>query len=535
MGRRSAFANGLLAVLLVLPATLPYLNHFLVPHGDRAWPTGLVFLDAPYYLANLREHFDTGTFRWLYANGHDWTYDTEHIYFQPWALLVAVGWQISGLSDPLAAWVVFWAASALVCCAVIIALFTRVNGLRRLRDHVLLVAFAWGGGLFALAGATVSLLDAGNLDGTLRFDPVGGWWALNLGRNLVYPHEAFLHALFLGALLTALNGRRGTTVLLALVLSFSHPWTGIQLPLVLLAWVGVEWLASRRSAWLGFGAAVAGVAAVHILYYKVFLGFFPRHRVVESQMSTMHWVYGIDTQLLAFGVVGAAALWCVRSRDAARAHLIRSANRLFASLALVTLALTNHDLVVSNPIQPLHFDRGYVYTGLFLFGLPAFHAAADAIGRLRPVVATLLASLAMGVVLSDNVAFFGAYLVKPADRARYGFKLTDDERAVMRALDDPELRGATVICSSPEFEFLVPVMTPLRAWASLNHAIPDNAQRQAELTRFWSAGAMPTEWSNRRLIFVFERGAASEAARAAIAATGATRRGAWPSYEMWYR
>lgn len=247
MSRPSAVARWVIAAILLVPAALPYANHYFVPDGPRVWPTGFIFQDARDYAANLREHFDTGRFRWLYANGHDWTYDTEHIYFQPWSLAVAVLWQVSGRPDPGLAWVLWGLLAGWVCCRAIVALIEQATGLRSKVDYRLLVVLAWGGGL----------------------------------------------------------------------------------------------------------------------------------------MAAMNWVYHADTMLLAFCLAGAAALWCLRTRALARAHLSSPANRLWLCPAVITLALTNHDLVVSNPIQPLHFDRGYVLTGLCLLGLPAFRALFEWLDAVR--------------------------------------------------------------------------------------------------------------------------------------------------------
>jgi hypothetical protein len=79
--------------------------------------------------------------------------------------------------------------------------------------------------------------------GALRFSAstrTRGSGSLNLGRNMIYPTEAFYHALFLASIVCILRNRLALALALAFLLSVSHPFTGLELLAILLAWSFVE-------------------------------------------------------------------------------------------------------------------------------------------------------------------------------------------------------------------------------------------------------------------------------------------------------
>jgi hypothetical protein len=42
----------------------------------------------------------------------------------------------------------------------------------------------------------------------LDYDPFGGFWFLNVGRNLIFTTEAFYHLIFLGGVLLVVRTQR---------------------------------------------------------------------------------------------------------------------------------------------------------------------------------------------------------------------------------------------------------------------------------------------------------------------------------------
>src|SRR6266704_3622578 len=60
-------------------------------------------------------------------------------------------------------------------------------------------------------------------------------------------------------------------------------------------------------------------------------------------------------------------VWPIRRFALAKEFFRIPRNRLLAIWALVAFILANHEFAI-RPIQPLHFDRGYIWIPLFLMG-----------------------------------------------------------------------------------------------------------------------------------------------------------------------
>lgn len=117
----------LLSLGLFAPALFPYAVHFAYqPPGRLA--TGFVDYDLPYYMANAREHFDNGKFRFFYSNPYDASYESSAIYAQPMTLGLATFMHLTGLA-PNVVFLLFELVAGWVCARVAVALYTEVVGL----------------------------------------------------------------------------------------------------------------------------------------------------------------------------------------------------------------------------------------------------------------------------------------------------------------------------------------------------------------------------------------------------------------------
>src|SRR5262245_37774977 len=74
----------LISLALASPVLLLYLSHFASPSAGSS--TGFVQGDMPTYLANAREHFDSGRFQFFFSNPYELRYDAPAIYVQPMSL-----------------------------------------------------------------------------------------------------------------------------------------------------------------------------------------------------------------------------------------------------------------------------------------------------------------------------------------------------------------------------------------------------------------------------------------------------------------
>ena len=87
----------LLSLVLFTPAWIPYASHFAFQKPGRL-PTGFVDYDMPYYMANAREHFDAGQFRFFYSNPYDPNYASPAIYVQPMTLVLGTLMHLTGIA-----------------------------------------------------------------------------------------------------------------------------------------------------------------------------------------------------------------------------------------------------------------------------------------------------------------------------------------------------------------------------------------------------------------------------------------------------
>jgi hypothetical protein len=168
-------------------------------------------------------------------------------------------------------------------------------------------------------------------------------------------------------------------------------------------------------------------------------------------------------------------------------------------MAAGSLVLANHELFIA-PHQPLHFTRGYIWTPLFLLGLPALQRVLAWLARrLRGAVALVTA-----LFLLDNSAWVSIQLLTNVKGAGYQLDLTNDQRAALQRLQEPALADHLLVADDRAFAILAVVYTPLRPWASHIASTPYANQRLAEIEAWVSEGVEVAAWRERPVIFVRE-------------------------------
>ena len=513
-----------LATVLALPAFLPLVAHYVGFAVAGLRPTGFMMYDAPYYVANARELFDSGQFGLVYSNPFSYDYASPRIYFQPLTLVLGILLRMSG-GDPGVVFAAVGVVAAIVCGRVAVALFDRFGDRRAPGGLTTFVAFFWGGGLVVLAAtafvALVLAADAGRSGFDIAawwsfirvVDPAGGWWFLNFGRNLVLPTEAVYHALFFGGVVLILARRFVAAAAVAAVLSLSHPFTGLQFLAIVGGWALLESSLRSRVVPPWFLACIIALGVLHAGYYLVFLPRFPEHRQLQAQW-TLAWNLTIPEIVLAYGMVAPFALWSMGTRERLRRVISQWPNRLLLVWLVASLALENHELFIRNAVQPIHFTRGYSWVALFLLGLPAI---AELFRRTRVSGHRALAWLAPAVVatvfLADNAVWLGATATQslglslgrtlPADPSRAGYGLSQDQIQVLSFMNDPGVRGSVVLSEDLDLGYLATVYSPLRSWRSHYANTPWNRERLNELRTFFANGQVVDAWRHLPMVVVF--------------------------------
>ncbi len=482
--------RALMALLLLLPWSLFYWAHYH-PKDARLRPTGFVQYDQPYYMANARQYLDGATDGLRYALPFSPAAEAEPIHFQPQTLLLAALWRITG-ADPGSLFVAFGALAALLCVLLALRVLDRAIGTGA--SPLLAILFIWGGGLLALTGLGYGLLHGLGLReavlGAFRFDPGGGWWFMNLGRNLLYPLEAYYHALFFGMVLLLHSGRYAAAGAVGGILALSHPFTGAAGVLLLLAWGAVERLLQRNGAIRWWWLIVLAVFLLLLLaWHGLVLPADAEHRSVVEQWR-QPWLVEAESAWPAYVLVAVMAAARLRSRERLMVFWSMPMNRFLVVWAGVFLALENHELVM-DPIQPAHFTRGYAWTALFLIGAPALLEAWQRLSGAAMRGAVLLALA--GLMLLDNAAWFALRMAESRNGTGDGIRIGTAEAQLFRWLDD-ELPGEELlIAQEPMVAYLALVYTHHRAWYSHFANTPDAERRLSAQQDYFAGHAIVEE------------------------------------------
>ena len=471
-----------------LPAFVP-----LAWTALRAWrsglvPTAFVQYDLPYYVANGRQSFAWG-FHFTYGNPYA-SYGTPAIYFQPDLFLLGLLQRV-GLSPDLAL-IAFHLAAVAFAAIVAAKLYEEWVGWNTPAQKLGFVCFFWGGGVLSLAGVIFGLVNHVKMPRSfLLFDAGDGWWMLNFGRNLVYPTEAYYHALFLLAILFLVRKKFMAAMAAAAVLSASHPFTGLSIGLILILYAALELKlkSGAASKWLLVGSCA--ITALHLAYYVVFLNRFADHRALEAQWR-LDWPYDFWTYAPALYLVALFAFVPLTRWKNLAPALGQPRTRLCLVWFAVICGLTHHDLLIQSR-QPIHFAHGNDWMALFLLGAPAIVAALDKLLAIRPRPAMAVAVCAfLALFLSDNLLWFASFS-DPLTQWQ-AFALTHDEKNVLDWLSRRPDVPAYVASTDQQINYLTSTYTNLRAWRGHNLNTPEVALRQSELIAAFSAGKpIPTE------------------------------------------
>jgi len=481
-GRKSNSLGIVWCILLALPALIPLAMHFWFAQSAGHQATGFIQNDQPYYMANARELFDAENFSLTYKNPNDWRAESPKIYFQPQTLLLGIIQKTTGL-DPALIFNLFGFIFAVLTVRVAWSLLNEFLP-EKANSKAVFLTFLWGGGLFAISGliAGVFLQEPAPdiYDRLTMFDPFQGWWFLNLGRNLVFPLEAYYHFLFLSGMLMACRGKQFAAVAIGLLISISHPFTGVEYLAILTASLFLERLFWPRAS-TSWAAAIAsaGLFVLHVGYYQIWLNRFPTHRELH-EVWELAWELDAIPMLLGYGLVALFAIWGLRSFGRAQEFIKHGHNRLALVWFVVAFLLANHELFMK-PIQPLHFTRGYVWTPVFLTGAAALHGFLKYINQ----KSGMLILLVMALFLMDNATWL---CVCQIDGRHNSAHSETDIRAVMKVLDETAEEKAVVVSNSRLLSYMSTVYTKHDAFVGHGYLTPNTDENWKKAQALFEEG-----------------------------------------------
>lgn len=490
----------IISFLLTLPVLFFLLQHYFY-HSPDLQPTGFTVNENVLYMSYAQQYNDQQHFSLLYSNPFDGNPHSPQIYFQPATFLLSLPIRMG--ADPgltLSLFGLLMAYLTVYTGLLILAHF--LGDKKNLSVYGLL--FTWGGGLLALAGLAAWVLLPGFTAGSWEIathlaDPAWGWWGLNWGRNLFIPLEAFYHFLFLLNIYFLLKKRWTAGILTAIVLSLSHPFTGIEYLLIMNGWFLLERIIYReRTIPLYFISAHLILTVLHLGYYLYFLNSFPEHRLLFEQYSAS-WTYDLRVALPAYGLVVLLAFLGIRLNK--RNSLLPSSSvRLFLCWALISFLLSKHEWFIK-PMQPLHFTRGYTWAGFFFLALPLFKWLLEE-GKSRSRM--LLTGVLFLFFFLDNLTWTWTLLKDPYTEESESH-LKPETREILDYLKKTGRQGDLLTGNAYLVMYMANVYSPVNAWISHPYNTPQIQLRTTQMESFLSGGNAPAGWDNRRILVVTDK------------------------------
>lgn len=492
----------LFALVLTMPMALFYLGYYL-NHVPALIPTGFIADDNISYIAYAKEYLEQDHFSFFYSNPFNDSADYPKIYFQVQTIIFALLLYL-GISPGLCI-VLFNYLGTLLSFRMAIGIYDHLYPDHQYRK-LFITFFCWGGGLIALAGVPIALIrPMGNLDfldSIFFLDPAWGWWGLNFGRGHFASSEGYYHFLFMAAILCILKRKWILAIIISLLLSLSHPFTGIEYLLIVTAWALIEKIVIRNKEvpWK-FLIGIIFILGFHTFYYLFYLNQFPEHRSV-SQQYALNWRLRFFHMIPAYCIVGTLAIASILKNK--NQFFKNTSNRLFGAWFIVAFLLINHEVFIQ-PRQPIHFTRGYVWTSLFLLGLPVLHAIyQNNIKRLRylPVLFAVL-------LLSDNFLWITNNVRNRASSQSTGY-VTKEQEQILFVLKHNSTNRTLIISGDRLLPYLSTVYTDAYPWLSHPFTTPYVDKKQAAMTAYMNSGVIDAAWKKRDLIFIFRKNIEAE-------------------------
>jgi hypothetical protein len=454
------------AILLSLPIFFFYASHYSNALVDEPLiATGFIQTDQVSYMANAKEYGERGGFNLQYSLPFSTDYNNEAIYFQPQLFVLGQIMRILPI-DPGLLLMLFGFTFTILCIRMCIVIFSEV-----IHDkpgpfrNIGLLLFIWGGGLICFSSGVLALFTKNGFEAGLKtlfaLEPGAGWWFLNLGRNFVYPMEAYYHFLFFGMVYFVFKKQYRFFLLLLILLVFSHPFTGTAALLISTVWVLLEKYYIRRLTLPTFvlpGLAV--LAVTHFSFYFLYLPSNAAHRILMKQWA-LDWSMTAERFIPAYAIVGLLVLLRVSTPKKLLSVFSNPFNRFLAVWAIVNFLLENHEFAIPAH-QPLHFTRGYTWSALFLLGYPVVRECSEAFfQRFSPAVARVLLGFCSLLFLSDNITWF-SHFGRLQSTEIGGIKITPEQKETLDFLATLEVDDRLLVCRDYHISYLATVYTGFR-------------------------------------------------------------------------
>jgi len=488
--------------LFAFPVWFIYLQNFSYSHQNELTSIGVIQYDQIGYIAHAREYIDHDSFNFFESNPFSHSYDSPKLYFPVFLFLlsllfkfglsIAEGWLLAVFLSTL-----FFIRASLL----IMTIYLPLNGIRK---WLAFAFFFWGGGLLSLGGYTLSVLKSDVLKMDIfRLDPCDGWWFMNLGRNSVYPTEAFYHGMFFLGFAFILWKKPLSFLLTSTLIIFMHPFTAVQYLLILGIWCYVERVIVKSTLFstrLSFAVLLLLISLA--FYYGVYLPSFEEHRAVTKIFTAYVWgaLLYLENMLPAYCLVALMVCFTFKNTHAFRHYFSDSKFRLALIWFIVSLLLSNNEAFLRHPIQPAHFTRGYIYTALFLLGSGFLVQLLNRI-HLKKLRGNIAIVMLLILFCSDNISWFCFHIFYPGHIAHAELCLPKDDVTLLDKINTLDKKPYLLVSLDSNICYHAMVHTPYRSWRS-KASTPNSEEKLTKMNHFFENGTIPEEWVGQTILFI---------------------------------
>jgi hypothetical protein len=487
----------ILSIILALPL-IAFLIHHYTAHAPDLIPTGFTQDDDVVYVSNARQHLE-GKPGLTYSNSFSSSPSAPSIYSQPYNFLLCIF--LSLKIQPGLILSLFGLISAITCIFFSLKLVNYLYPKLPYRNTIFLLLI-WGGGVTALGGLIANqTLFKGTYpdfwDGIYMADPGNGWWGMNFGRVLVISTEAFYHLLFMAGIFLIIKHRWLPALIISFLISWSHPFTGVEYLLIICGWLFIEKIFFRNNAipWWVFGSFYF-LFFLHLYYYLIFLNQFPEHKKLFEVFS-VNWSYSYRIFIPAYFLVGFLAVFTFY-RQKLKSVFAKEHQRLFFAWAIIAFLLSNHEWFIK-PIQPIHFTRGYIWLGLFLFAIPGLIRILDKIKKQNLILVSFVL-----LFLSDNILWY-ANILKSKEEHETVSHISKDTQEVLNWLAQNTTTNDLLVSNEYVVSYMANAYASSYSWTGHLYNTPDFSTKKEQALQFLKTGIPLPDWKGRRLLILIDK------------------------------
>jgi hypothetical protein len=175
--------------------------------------------------------------------------------------------------------------------------------------------------------------------------------------------------------------------------------------------------------------------------------------------------------------------------------------RLFLVWFIVAFGLANHEIILK-PMQPLHFTRGYIWTSLFILGVPALHYLLNKLAG--SISRKIILGFFVLLFFSDNLTWIFSQLISKATTPSTSY-LSREQKEILTILNEQTTNRSLIIGTDELIPYMSTVYTKAYPWLSHPFTTPYVAKKRSAISNFIASGETDPTWKGRELVFVINR------------------------------